>query len=141
MRDVLMDHIDSPLPQSAHLYNPLALAYIGDAVYEVYVRRFLLASGKMKVSQLHFAATHYVSAKAQATILHFLLENKRLTEQEADMVRRGRNAKSGSVPRHTSQHEYRQSTAFECLLGYLYLMNEIERLEQLVDESLHFVQK
>jgi ribonuclease III family protein len=112
--------------------NALALAYMGDAVYETYVRQLLLTKGKIKPNQLHRAATNYVSAKAQAAILKKLFEKDCLTEEEITIVKRGRNAKSGSVPKNTDVQTYNHSTAFEALVGYLFLLNRTERLEELI---------
>lgn len=112
--------------------NSLALAYMGDAVYEQYVRHHLLQSGKVRPNQLHKEATAYVSAKSQAKLLHRLLDMGFLSEQEIVIVKRGRNAKSGSVPRNTDVQTYRHSTAFEALIGHLYLAGDIERIEELI---------
>ncbi|MCA1057163.1 Mini-ribonuclease 3 [Rossellomorea aquimaris] len=112
--------------------NALALAYMGDAVYETYVRQLLLTKGKIKPNQLHRAATNYVSAKAQAAVLKKLFDDNRLTEEEIAIVKRGRNAKSGSVPKNTDVQTYNHSTAFEALIGYLFLQNRTERLEELL---------
>ncbi|XXM71730.1 Mini-ribonuclease 3 [Lysinibacillus sphaericus] len=112
--------------------NALALAYMGDAVYETYVRQLLLTKGKIKPNQLHRAATNYVSAKAQAASLKKLFDEERLSEEEINIVKRGRNAKSGSVPKNTDVQTYNHSTAFEALIGYLFLLNRTERLEELI---------
>ncbi len=112
--------------------NALALAYMGDAVYETYVRQLLLTKGKIKPNQLHRAATHYVSAKAQAAILKKLFNDDRLTEEEISIVKRGRNAKSGTTPKNTDVQTYKHSTAFEALIGYLFLLDRTERLEELL---------
>lgn len=112
--------------------NSLALAYIGDAVYEKYVRHELLQKGNVKPHLLHKAATQYVSAKAQSKIIHALLSDETLSDEEQAVVRRGRNAKSGTVPKNTDVQTYRYSTAFEALLGYLYLTDRIERLEEII---------
>lgn len=92
--------------------NSLALAYMGDAVFELYVRHHLLQSGKVRPNQLHKEATAYVSAKSQAKFLHKMLEMEALSESEITIVKRGRNAKSGSVPKNTDVQTYRYSTAF-----------------------------
>lgn len=112
--------------------NSLALAYMGDAVYELYVRHHLLQSGKVRPNQLHKEATAYVSAKSQSKYLHKLMEMEALTEAEVTIVKRGRNAKSGSVPKNTDVQTYRYSTAFEALIGYLYLAGNEERIEELI---------
>jgi ribonuclease-3 family protein len=108
----------------------LVLAYIGDAVYELYIRKHLVSSGLIKVDQLHKQAVKLVNAATQAQILHALLPH--LSEDEASVVRRGRNAKSGSAPKNISVTEYRHGTAFEALIGYLHLSGKVERLEQLI---------
>ncbi|MBB2481158.1 Mini-ribonuclease 3 [Bacillus sp. APMAM] len=116
--------------------NSLALAYMGDAIYEVQVRHHLLLLGKTKPNQLHREATKFVSAKAQAAILHELLEKEILTEEELAVVRRGRNAKSGTVPKNTDVLTYRHSTAFEALIGYLYLIDNQIRLQTIIDMAV-----
>ncbi|MEI5909173.1 Mini-ribonuclease 3 [Bacillus spongiae] len=122
--------------KNAKQMNALALAYMGDAVYEMYVRRYLLERGKVKPNLLHREATKFVSAKAQATILKELLENDALTEEELSVMRRGRNAKSGSIPKNTDVQTYRYSSAFEAVIGYLYLLNRIDRIEELMTNIL-----
>lgn len=128
------------LPQKPHVYNGLALAYMGDAVFDLYVRQHLLINGKTRVNQLHNTATQYVSAKAQARVIAALLADGQLTEQEESMVKRGRNAKSGTLPKNTGLHEYQLSTAFECLLGYLYLDQQTERLETIIHLSFDMIE-
>lgn len=112
--------------------NSLALAYMGDAVFEVYVREHLLQKGRVKPNNLHREATKYVSAKAQSMVIHHLLEHDLLTEEEVAVTMRGRNAKSGTVPKNTDVQTYRYGTAFEALIGYLYLLKRVERLEELI---------
>ncbi len=109
--------------------SPIVLAYVGDAVFEVYVRQHLVAGPIRKPHELHRAATRYVSAASQAKTLRRWMPI--LTEAEADMVRRGRNTKS-KPPRHADPGEYRHATALECLVGYLFYKGERERLEQLM---------
>ncbi|MBO0476655.1 Mini-ribonuclease 3 [Vagococcus sp. DIV0080] len=115
------------------LLSGLTLAYIGDAIYEVYIRDFLIRSGQTKPNQLHRLATHYVSAKAQHYLIEAMLEEKVLTETEENMYKRGRNAKSHTSAKNTSIFIYRASTGFECLIGYLHLTGQKERLDELVD--------
>ncbi|WLR50942.1 ribonuclease III domain-containing protein [Bacillus tianshenii] len=112
--------------------NALALAYMGDAVYEQFIRYQLLQSGQVRPNQLHREATKFVSAKAQAAIIHRLLEDNQLSEEETAVVRRGRNAKSGTIPKNTDVQTYRYSTAFESLIGFHYLSEHEERLEELL---------
>jgi ribonuclease III family protein len=121
--------------------NSLALAYVGDAIYEVYVRRHLIQSGKVKPNQLHREGTAYVSAKAQCKVLFRILDEKLLSEEEQAIVMRGRNAKSGTVPKNTDVQTYHYSTAFEALMGYLYLSGRKERLEELILNAFSFVEE
>lgn len=118
----------------------LALAYMGDAVYEVYVREYLLKKGQVKPNLLHKQAITFVSARAQAAVVHHWLETNYLTEEEERIVARGRNAKSGSVPKNSSVQTYRYSTAFEALIGYHYLANNKSRLEELINDAILFLE-
>jgi ribonuclease-3 family protein len=113
--------------------SPIVLAYIGDAVFDVYVRQRLIASASRKPHELHRAATSYVSAAAQARLYRRM--EPELTPEEADIARRGRNAKSGQPPRNADPGEYRHATGLECLVGYLYYRGERERLERLIDAA------
>lgn len=115
--------------------NALALAYMGDVVYEMAVRRRLLEKGLTRPNDLHRAAVRYVNARAQASVVTFWLETDALTEEEQAIVRRGKNAKSGSVPKRVDVHTYRYSTAFEALIGYIYLTERRDRLEELIKQA------
>ena len=112
--------------------NVITLAYLGDAIYEIYIREELIKQGIAKVEELQQHATKYVSAKGQAQILTNLLENNLLTESEIDVVKRGRNYKRSSHPKHTDIITYKLSTGFETLIGYLYLSEDKERLEEIL---------
>ncbi|MBM7689892.1 Mini-ribonuclease 3 [Enterococcus ureilyticus] len=113
--------------------NGLALAYVGDAIYEIYIRDYLVEQGQTKPNTLHRMATHYVSAKAQAFLIQALIEEKRLTEDEELMYKRGRNAKSHTSAKNADITTYRIATGFESLMGYLHLTKQTERLEELID--------
>ncbi|MDM5220120.1 Mini-ribonuclease 3 [Peribacillus sp. NJ11] len=134
-----MLHYDSNV--DAKMLNSLALAYIGDAVYETYIRHHLIQNGAVKPNLLHKKATSFVAAKAQNKIIHFFLESDWLSEEESAVVRRGRNAKSGSVPKNTDVQTYRYSTAFEALMGFLYLSGRIERMEELIKKSIEYIEE
>jgi len=108
------------------MLSPLQLAYIGDAVYELFVRTYLIGTKNISVNELHKEAIEYVKAKAQADIIHYL-EDK-LTEEEWQLVKRGRNAKSGSAPKNANLLDYRYATGFETLIGFLYLNGKYERI-------------
>ena len=115
--------------------NALALAYMGDVVYEMAVRKRLLEKGLTRPNDLHRGAVRYVNARAQASVVTFWLETNALTEEEQAVVRRGKNAKSGSVPKKVDVHTYRYSTAFEALIGYIYLTERRDRLEELIKQA------
>lgn len=117
----------------------LALAYIGDAVYELVVRQYLLSRGAVKVNQLHKMAVRYVRAGAQAKALHILEGN--LTEEEIAVVRRGRNAKSATLPKNADLMEYRQATALEALIGYLYLQDRQSRVLELIKIAIGAIEQ
>ncbi|PIC65112.1 ribonuclease III [Sporosarcina sp. P13] len=113
---------------------------MGDAVYEQAVREHLLRSGRVKPQILHKEATQFVSAKAQARIIMTMKERKLLTEEEEAVMRRGRNAKAGSVPKSTDVTTYNYSSAFEAVLGYVYLLNRQERLAELIAKAIRYVE-
>ncbi|MFJ7828034.1 Mini-ribonuclease 3 [Psychrobacillus sp. NPDC096623] len=119
--------------------NSLALAYMGDAVFEQVVREHLIRSGRVRPNILHKEATTYVSAKAQAMIVKEMLDKEFLTEDEQAVLRRGRNAKSGSVPKNTDVITYHHSTAFEAVIGSLYLSEQTERLQEVLHFSINFI--
>lgn len=127
--------------QDVDQLNGLALAYMGDAVYEQAVREHLLRSGRVKPNTLHRQATTFVSAKAQAMVLKRLTEEGFLTEEELAVMRRGRNAKSGSVPKNTDVQTYNFSTAFEAVLGWLYLKERQERTKEVIRYAIEIVEE
>ena len=119
---------------SVNEFSPLALAYIGDSVYDVYVRTMIMAQGNKPVSKMHKEATHYVKASEQAKIYHNI-ENL-LTEKEMAVFKRGRNAKSATMPKHAEVTDYRHATGLEALVGYLYLDGQIKRLMELLKAGI-----
>lgn len=121
--------------------NALALAYMGDSVLDTYVRYRLIASGKVRPNELHKKATAYVSANAQAKVVNSLLASDFLIEEEVAVVMRGRNAKPGNVRKSTDLQTYRLSTAFEALVGYLYLLNRYERLDEVIEKTFAIIEK
>lgn len=115
------------------LINGLALAYMGDAAYEVFIRQHLMERGWTKPNDLHRRATQYVSAKAQARLMHIMLEQEHfLLEEEIGIYKRGRNAKSHTTAKNADVATYRTSTGFEAVMGYLHLSQQHERLSELV---------
>lgn len=119
-----------------NLINIITLAYLGDSIYEVYVREYLIDRGIAKVEDLQKEAVKYVSAKSQCRILTYLIDNNLLTESELDVVRRGRNYKRTSHPKNTDIITYKMSSGFEALIGYLYLNNEKDRLNEVMNYIL-----
>ena len=113
--------------------NVITLAYLGDAIYELYVRKYLIEKGIAKVDDLQKKAVRYVSSKSQSKIVNYLTVNNILTDREQEIIKRGRNYKRDSHPRNTDIITYKISTGFEALLGYLYLNNEITRIEEIIN--------
>jgi len=111
-------------------YSPLTLAYIGDAVYELYVRRMLVGEKNLTVDKLHKTAIEYVKAKGQCERF-YKIENI-LTEEEMEAFKRGRNTKS-TVPKNADMHDYRIATGLEALIGYIYLSGNSKRLDEIMN--------
>lgn len=115
---------------SPNEYSPLVLAYLGDAVFELYVRKTLIGHGNTQVDKLHRRATGIVSCEAQCE--SFRLIEPLLTEEELAVFKRGRNAKS-SVPKHATVAAYRTATGLEALVGYIYLSGNFTRLDEFMN--------
>ena len=113
--------------------NVITLAYLGDSIYEVYVRKFLIGRGIAKVEDLQRESIKLVSAKSQAKILDYLTNNNYLNEEELDYVRRGRNYKRESHPKNTDIVTYKMSTGFEAMIGYLYFEKKMDRLLEIMN--------
>lgn len=116
-------------PEEINMLSPLTWAYVGDCIYELYIRTDLVNKTKLKPHKLHIETIKYVKAKAQADILKRIEEN--LTEKELEIVRRGRNAENHHLPKNADPADYMYSTAFEGLIGYLYLTKQDERLKEI----------
>lgn len=119
-----------------NLLSPLTWAYVGDAVYELYVRTNLVNKTKLKPHKLHIESIKYVKAKAQADILKEIMD--KLTDDEKEIVRRARNAENHHLPKNAEPEDYMYSTAFEGLIGYLYLCKNDERLKEILEMSVKF---
>lgn len=113
-----------------NMLSPLTWAYVGDAVYELYIRANLVNKSKLKPHKLHIESIKYVKAKAQADILR-KIEND-LSEQEKEIIRRARNAENHHLPKNANPADYMYSTAFEGLIGFLYLTKQDERLKEIL---------
>lgn len=116
--------------------NVLSLAYIGDAIYEVYIRKHLIQKGIVKVEQLQKEAVNYVSAKNQAYFLKNMIDNNVFTENEIQIIIRARNHKGNRHPKNTDIITYKHSTGLEAIIGYLYLNNNIERINYIMNYIL-----
>ena len=112
--------------------NVITLAYLGDSVYEIYIRESLLKKGLVYVDDMQKEAVNYVSARAQSKILDGMIESNFLSEEELDVVKRGRNYKKNSHPKNTDIITYKKSSGFEALIGYLYL-KDIDRLKEVLN--------
>lgn len=120
--------------EEARQLNPLQLALIGDGVFEIYIRNFILSNQTdLSAHKIHIKAIGYVKAKSQSSIIHSI-END-LTEEEMYIYKRGRNAKSATVPKNANVIDYRNATGFEALLGFLYLTGNKERLFNILEKS------
>ena len=117
--------------EDAKLLSPLVWAYVGDSVYELFIRTELTNNSNAKPHKLHIEAIKYVKAKAQADILEKIMD--KLTDEEKDVVRRGRNTENHHIAKNANIADYTQSTAFEALIGYLYLTKQDERLEEILN--------
>jgi len=121
--------------KDARLLNPLQLALIGDAVYELYIRNYILSKNlELSAHKIHVKAIGYVKAKSQSKIMHLIEED--LTEDESYIFKRGRNAKSATVPKNADVRDYRMATGFEALIGYLHLTGGHERLDYIMTKAV-----
>ncbi|NOW07010.1 Mini-ribonuclease 3 [Clostridium beijerinckii] len=122
----------------ARMLNSLQLALIGDGVFEVFIRNYILTQNTvLSANKIHVKAIGYVKAKSQACIMHEI-ENL-LNEEEEAVYKRGRNAKSPTVPKNAEIRDYRMATGFEALIGYLYLVGDKERLEFIFNRSIEII--
>jgi len=113
----------------ARMMQPLVLAYVGDAVFELFIRNYLVNKKAGHVGEYHKESTHYVKASAQSKIIHALEPN--LTDEEWTIVKRGRNQNPATVPKNADLTDYRYATGFEALLGYLFYIGDYKRLVEI----------
>lgn len=125
--------------EEAIQYSPLVWAYMGDAVYEMYVREYVIGKGLCNNGLLHKKSIKFVSAKAQCAILKEL--ELFLTEEEKDIARRGRNSNPHSTAKNADIIEYKYATGFEALVGFLHLSEQKERLEEILTKCVEIVEK
>lgn len=120
--------------EEVKLMNPLVWAYIGDSVFEIFIRTHLINTTNLKPHKLHIESIKYVKAKSQAEILKKIYDD--LTEEEKEIVRRGRNTQNHHVPKNSNVQEYMHATAFEALIGYLYLTKQNKRLKEILNKTI-----
>ncbi len=125
--------------KDAGQYSALTLAYIGDAVYDLMIRTKAVSEGDKQTEKLHREVTGYVSAPAQDKIMRALIPY--LTEEEAAVYRRGKNAKPATKAKNATTEQYLTATGFEALIGYLYLSGQPERLKELVKKGIELFEK
>jgi len=124
--------------EEARQLNPLQLAFLGDGVYEVYIRNYILSNNtSLSANKLHVRAIGYVKAKSQSEIMNIVKDE--LSEDEASIFKRGRNAKSATVPKNANVRDYRMATGFEALVGYLYLIGDKERLHFILKKATDII--
>ena len=117
--------------------SPLALAFVGDAVYETFIRAKVLAEANASANTLHKRAVGFVNCHAQCRVIEAFLE--RLTDDELAVYKRGRNAKTFTVPKNADVHEYHAATGFEALIGWLYLMEEESRACEIMEFAYNYI--
>ena len=117
--------------------NVLVLAYLGDTIYEDYIREYLIGLGINNVNDLQKESVKYVSAKGQAKFLKELIDMEYFSDEELSVIKRARNHKGGSHPKSCDIVTYKHATAFEALIGYLKLQNKIERIEDIINKILY----
>jgi ribonuclease-3 family protein len=122
------------------LYNGESLAYIGDAIYELKIRQYLLSTGYQDVNKLHKVAVKFTSGEAQAKIVDYLIKNELLTEEEVTYFKRGRNSNHSKNRRTISVISYKKATGFEAMIGFLYLDKRDERLEEILQIIIRIVE-
>lgn len=137
MLDLILNGFDLK-GQDVRAYSPLTLAYIGDGVYELIIRTFIVEQANRSVNELHRRATQYVKAESQAKMIVALKDE--LTEEETDIFKRGRNAKPYTTAKNATRADYHKATGFEALIGYLYLTGQEERMLQLIRHGIAFLE-
>ena len=119
--------------------SPLTLAYVGDGVYELFVREYIVSKGNCPVKKLHSRAVEFVRCEFQAKVLAEVLMPL-FTQEEMDICLRGRNAHVSHVPKNSTVADYHSATAFECVFGYLYLSGRLDRLRMFFERIIAFVE-
>lgn len=127
----IKDIIDEGKQPDVRTLSSLTLAFIGDSVYELFIRTKILSDGNRPANELHKIAVGYVKAKAQSTAMHMIRDS--LSEEELTIYKRGRNTNIHTVPKNADMNDYRQATGLEALIGYLYITNQQKRLYEIME--------
>lgn len=134
--ETIFDILKTKPNEEINLMSPLVWAYIGDAVYELCIRTYLVDTTKLNPHKLHIESIKYVKASAQAHILENIMQD--LTIEEQTIVKRSRNVQNHHIPKNANITQYMYATAFEGLIGYLYLTNQNERLNRIIEKCINF---
>lgn len=118
-----------------------SLAFLGDSVYTMFVREHLICTSRAQAGILHRKAIKYESAKSQAKIMKYFLENNFLAEEEVEVFKRGRNNNANTVPKNVDVTTYKIATGYECLLGYIYAKKNVKRAEEIMQASIDYIDK
>lgn len=124
--------------RDARAYSPLTLAYIGDGVYDLVIRTLVVEKANRPVHELHKRTIRYVNARSQAKMMIALKDQ--FTEEEADVLKRGRNAKPQTTAKNATRADYHKATGFEALIGYLYLTGRQERMLELIRQGIEILE-
>lgn len=116
--------------------SPLIMAFVGDSIYDLFIRTIISVKGNRQINKIHSECVKYVKASSQAKFLAKIMDL--LDDEEKDIVRRGRNVKSATIPKHADIDDYRHATAFEALLGFLYLVGKYDRLNEILNLSIKY---
>jgi ribonuclease III family protein len=130
-----LNGLGSMTGEEAGRMGSLVLAYLGDTVYDLYIRTSLIAEGRGNAGTLHQLSIKFVNARSQAQLARRIFDS--FSEDEKAVFTRGRNAKSATVPKNMTVADYHQATALEALIGFLYLTGRVDRIEEIIKEALH----
>lgn len=130
----MLKELGNGIKHKANTYSPLALAYIGDGVYEMFIRTYMISKGNAPVNKMHKGSRDLVRASTQAKMYHIIEDM--LTDTEKQVLKRGRNAKSISAPKNADITEYRHATGLEALIGYLYIDGQVDRIQEIITKGL-----
>ena len=134
---MLFEELISKTENEIMRMSPLTWAYVGDSIYEVYVRTYLSNNTNLNPHKMHVESIKYVKAEAQS----YLAQKLELDEEEQDIIRRGRNTENHHIPKHASHADYAYATGFEALIGYLYLLKKEDRLNNILEQSIKIVEE